>query len=171
MEQKALTIEDLEGSPIKKLEISSESESDGEIIIQFTAQKAWTENSGVRESEEEKENVDNRKQLSLSDLQPSKEKTVDEQQEKEELKIGKRVKTKTGKEGVIRFIGETKAAAGVWVGIELDGPGIILSIALFLYSFQRRKKRWFHKWRSLFQNKTKSWNLCESRCHTTKRTC
>jgi dynactin complex subunit len=39
--------------------------------------------------------------------------------------IGSRVTTKSGKNGVVKFVGNTKFGDGLWLGLELDEPGFI----------------------------------------------
>lgn len=36
--------------------------------------------------------------------------------------IGERVIVSGGKQGIVRFLGPTEFAQGIWAGIELDGP-------------------------------------------------
>jgi hypothetical protein len=43
------------------------------------------------------------------------------------VSVGDRVQviTHNGKLGTVRFVGETQFASGVWVGVELDVPGLL----------------------------------------------
>lgn len=49
-------------------------------------------------------------------------------------RVGDKVLVNNSLKGTVRFVGETKFASGIWVGVELPGPGKLISASIHMHA-------------------------------------